>query len=188
MFHPVIQLPSDYLIYDMSKGPDPRRKPGQYGVGKYNEKRPNIYKTSLFQGTRDNHLGIDIFCPEGTPICAFDDGEVLMSAYNSAEGDYGYTLISQHLYQNKNLYCLWGHLKNRSIEGKTRGTKFHRGDVIAWVGGPHENGGWSNPHLHFQISFEEPSVCDMPGVASDDDLAVALKRYPDPRMILGPLY
>lgn len=188
MFHPVIQLPPDFMVYDMTKGPDPRRRPGEYGIGRYNEKRPQIYKTELFAGIRDNHLGIDIFCPEGTPIHAFDDGEFLMTHYNSASGDYGYTLITRHVFENRKLYCLWGHLKERSIENKSRGQAFKRGEIIAWVGGPHENGGWANPHLHFQISFEEPRVCDMPGVVSDEDLPSALQRYPDPRLVLGPLY
>ena len=50
-----------------------------------------------------------------------------------------------------------------------------------------ENGGWE-PHLHFQLSIIEPETHDLPGVVSIQDSAIALKLYPDPRLVLGPIY
>eukprot|EP00966_Prymnesium_polylepis_P148582 3432355-Prymnesium_polylepis.1 len=55
------------------------------------------------------------------------------------------------------------------------------------MGGVHENGGWPS-HVHFQLSVVRPETHDMPGVVSASQHHAALKRYPDPRMVLGPLY
>ena len=188
-FHPVIHLPPDYEVYDFSGGYEPNRfLRSPYGVGKYDEKRPGMYEEKIFiENRRDIHVGIDIGCPVGTPVHAFADGEVFLFAYNPAPGDYGYTLITRHDLPERPLYALHGHLARRSVEGKQVGQRFRAGDVIAWVGDKHENGGW-NPHLHFQLGIEAPKACDMPGVVSEKDRAEALRLYPDPRTVLGPLY
>lgn len=188
LFHPVLALPPGYLVLDMTKGPDPRNRPGAWAVGKYDERREGIYNTPLFGGVRNIHVGIDLFGPVGSPLHAFMDGELHLMAYNAAAGDYGYTLITKHVLDNCPFYALWGHLSERSHAGKTPGQKFARGEVIAWIGDIHENGGWKNPHLHFQLSWEPPDTCDMPGVVGAEDREAALRKYPDPRLVLGPLY
>ncbi|GIT41297.1 MAG: hypothetical protein Ct9H300mP10_03070 [Methanobacteriota archaeon] len=55
------------------------------------------------------------------------------------------------------------------------------------MGDKHENGGWE-PHLHFQLSLVEPETHDLPGVVAPEDREQALLDYPDPRLVLGPLY
>lgn len=187
-FHPVIALPEGYRVYDFTRGPDPTSKPGEFGVGRYNEKREGMYTTPLFEGVRNIHMGVDISGPAGTPIHAFYDGEVFMHAYNSADGDYGYTLITRHMVEGIELFALHGHLMMRSIQGKEPGKKITKGEIIAWIGAPHENGGWSATHLHFQLSLERPLKCDMPGAVSAEQREEALRKFPDPRVVLGPLY
>ena len=59
--------------------------------------------------------------------------------------------------------------------------------MICWMGDKDENGGW-DPHLHFQLSLIEPETHDMPGVVSPEDREQALRDYPDPRLVLGPIY
>jgi peptidoglycan LD-endopeptidase LytH len=187
-FHPVIHLPPNYEVYDFSKSYDPdRHRNSDYGVGKYNEKRPGMYDAALFNGTRTIHMGIDISAPVGTPIHAFYHGKIFLSGYNAAKGDYGYTLITHHVLHELELYVLHGHLNKHSIENKVEGQEIKQGEVIAWVGDLHENGGW-NPHLHFQLSLLKPVVADMPGAVSDAELQDALNIYPDPRLVLGNLY
>ncbi len=188
-YHPVIFLPENYEIYDFSESYDPNRKlQSPFGVGRYNEKRPGMYKDKIFQADqRDIHIGIDIGAPIHTPIHAFTDGEIFLTGYNSAPGDYGYTLITRQQVAGEILYALYGHLSAASIQEKKPGQKIQAGEVIAWVGDKHENGGW-NPHLHFQLSRVEPKTCDMPGVVNESHIAEALNIYPDPRLVLGPLY
>jgi len=61
------------------------------------------------------------------------------------------------------------------------------GQVVGWLGDKTENGGWPS-HVHFQLSLLEPETHDMPGVVASSQHAESLKIYPDPRMVLGPLY
>ena len=55
------------------------------------------------------------------------------------------------------------------------------------MGDHSENGGWE-PHLHFQLSYQEPDTHDMPGVVEPSKRDEALEIYPDPRLVLGALY
>jgi murein DD-endopeptidase MepM/ murein hydrolase activator NlpD len=149
-----------------------------------------MYDAALFQGgegPRTIHMGVDIGAPVGEPVHAFFEGEIFLVAYNAAEGDYGHTVITRHVFGGEELFALHGHLSGRSTRERPAGAKFRAGEVIAWVGDRHENGGW-NPHLHFQLSLLRPEVCDMPGVVTPARRAEALRTYPDPRLVLGPLY
>ncbi|MGZ3711752.1 MAG: peptidoglycan DD-metalloendopeptidase family protein [Bdellovibrionota bacterium] len=190
-FHPVIHLPPDYEIFDFTQSYDPfRTLKSAFGIGRYNEKRPGMYNTDIFKehgSQRDIHMGIDIGAPIGTEVFSFWGGEIFLTGYNGAEGDYGNTVIVKHTLAGTDLYALYGHLSQASIEGKKPGQKISKGEVIAWVGDKHENGGW-NPHLHFQLSYERPEKCDMPGVVKDSDRAEALRIFPDPRLVLGAIY
>lgn len=188
LFHPVIRLPKSYEVYDFTQGYDPNRKRSSpYGIGKYNEVRKGMYETPLFEGLRNIHMGIDIAAPVGENIYSFFRAKVHSFAYHSSPGDYGNTLITESEIDGVKLYALYGHLSASSLEGKKRGQKIDPGQVIASVGDRHENGGW-NPHLHFQLSYEEPKEADLPGAVSQADRAWALNVFPDPRLVLGNLY
>lgn len=190
-FRPVIDLPAEYEIFDFTKGYDPNRERQDFGIGKYDENRAGMYTTAQFSPNDENartiHVGIDLSGPVGTPVYAFYDGEIFLTGINGADGDYGGTIITRHRLGDRDLYALFGHLAHRSLEGKSPGQKIKKGDVIAWLGDPSENGGW-NPHLHFQLSWKKPDVCDLPGAVSLKDRTEALQIYPDPRLVLGPLY
>jgi murein DD-endopeptidase MepM/ murein hydrolase activator NlpD len=182
----VVHLPEDYAVLDLSGGTwTPPNT--EYSVGKYDEVRPNLYNTELFGGTRLIHMGIDIGGPVGTPCMAFADGEVSHFGYNPRPGDYGNVVITRHDIGGTSVWALYGHMDAASIKGKTVGQKVSGGEVIAWFGGRHENGGWE-PHLHFQLSLIEPETHDLPGVVAPEDREQALLDYPDPRLVLGPLY
>lgn len=187
-FAPVIHLPSNYEVYDLTTTYDSSRVPDlPYGVGKYNEQRKGVYTQELFGGRRNIHMGIDIGCPVGTPVHAFYQGEVFMFGTNPAEGDYGPTLITSHILNGTRVWALYGHLSSRSLDGKKCGSPIQSGEIIGWVGDKSENGGW-NPHLHFQLSLVEPDRPDLPGVVAREDLEEALKKFPDPQLVLGKLY
>ena len=188
-FHPVIKLPEKYDVYDFTTGYDAdRMRESTYGIGKYNEKRKGMYEHELFQvNERNIHVGIDIAAPIGTKVHAFAEGKIYLFGYNSAEGDYGATLITEHEIESQKFYALFGHLSKKSLDGKIRGQGFDRGEVIAWIGDKSENGGW-NPHLHFQLSISAPTQPDLPGVVAEIDLSEALNNFPDPRIVLGRVY
>ena len=147
-----------------------------------------MYEGELFEKTnRFIHMGIDIGAPEGTPVKSFYSGEIFLLKYNDQKLDYGYTIITKHKIKNQNIYALYGHLSKSSLEHKHIGQKIHPGEVIAYLGSEEENGGWP-PHVHFQLSLIKPEECDLPGVVSESDHKVAVKVFPDPRIVLGNLY
>lgn len=185
-FHPVVHLPDEYEVRDFTSG---EYSPSKYefDIGRYDELRPGMYSTDLFAGERFLHVGIDIGGPVGTPCMAFMDGEISHFGYNPAAGDYGNVVITRHEIGGVLVWALYGHLDAASIEGKWVGQKVNAGEVIAWFGAFHENGGW-DPHLHFQLSLVEPETHDLPGVVAPEDRMNALAIYPDPRNVLGPLY
>ncbi|MFL2972990.1 MAG: peptidoglycan DD-metalloendopeptidase family protein [Candidatus Thalassarchaeaceae archaeon] len=185
-FSEVVILPEEYTVLDLSKG---QWVPPEtiFSIGKYDELRPGMYNTEIFHGERFLHVGIDIGAPIGTPCMAFSDGEVSHFGYNPEPGDYGNVLIIKHKLDGVSLWALYGHLSSESIENKILGQKVVAGEVVAWFGDESENGGWE-PHLHFQLSLIEPETHDMPGVVAPEDREQALNDYPDPRLVLGPLY
>jgi murein DD-endopeptidase MepM/ murein hydrolase activator NlpD len=186
--HPVIILPDRYPIYDLTQEEDVKlAEKLPYGIGRYNEKRERMYNSQIFGGKRNIHMGIDIFAPAGTQVHSFAEGEVFLFGNNSSPGDYGHTLIIRYLIGNQELYVLYGHLSKNSIAMKKEGQKVQAGEIIAWLGDTSENGGWT-PHLHFQLSLVRPTLPDLPGVVSPEDHAVALIQFPDPRIVLGPIY
>jgi murein DD-endopeptidase MepM/ murein hydrolase activator NlpD len=96
-------------------------------------------------------------------------------------------IITKHIVGDTPIWALYGHLNSESISNKKIGQKVSRGEIICWMGDKEENGGWE-PHLHFQLSIIEPKTHDMPGVVDPKDRAQALVNYPDPRLVLGPIY
>lgn len=189
-FHPVIHLPKNYQIMDFSV-PQKNQTNSAYSIGRYNEKRVGVYDQPLFNNNRDIHVGLDIGAPAGTEVFAFFEGEILFSEDNQTPGDYGPTLVTKHLLGGIELFALWGHLSRGTLKTGLitglPGTKFKAGEKIAQIGTCDENGGWPT-HLHFQLSYERPHRADLPGVVSEKDLTQALLMYPDPRLVLGPLY
>lgn len=188
LFHPVIPLPEEYEVYDFSEGYDPNRTLSHpYGIGRYDELRPGMYKGEQFEGIRNIHVGIDIGCPAHTPVHVFFDGTVFKLGNNSLPYDYGPTIITRHQWSGQVVFALHGHLSADSLGQWAVGDKLKAGDVLAAVGETHENGGW-NPHLHFQLSLIEPDTHDLPGAVSAKDRDWARQAFPDPRLVLGPLY
>jgi len=184
-FHPVVVLPSGYEVLDFTttEVPTPSHR---WSVGRYDEDR-RIYTQELFGGARTVHVGVDLGGPEGTAVHAFADGEVLHAGYNPAHGDYGHVVVTAHRLDGVPLYALHGHLSAASLGCSPRGRRFAAGDVLGWLGGETENGGWP-PHVHFQLSWDPPETHDLPGAVARSERDAALRRYPDPRRVLGMVH
>lgn len=189
-FHPVVQLPTEYEVLDFTGNSIPRPS-GKFSIGKYNERRPGMYTSDLFgkdgDEHRDIHMGVDIGAPAATPVFSFFAGSVFCAAVNSSSGDYGGTIITEHLIAGVRLWALHGHLSHESVRYALNRKQFKAGQLLGWIGKPEENGGWP-PHLHFQLSLAEPTKCDMPGVVSAKDQMSYMNIFLDPRIVLGNPY
>ena len=139
------------------------------------------------QDVRNIHMGIDLAAPVGTSVYAFHDGEVFAAGLNHLPQDYGPTVITVHKFNGETLYALYGHLTRETLSHVRVGQSLTKGDVIGSVGSCEENGGW-NPHLHFQLSRVRPLTHDLPGVVSAQNRQWARRAFPDPRLVLGPIY
>lgn len=186
----------------------------QYGIGRYDENRVNLYSSPMFQnednqidgydGLRTVHMGIDLGGPIGTNVYSFWNGSVHSVGYNHELGDYGYVIVIKYelptkspslsLHQSNDgkddsqtVWALYGHLDKSVMKNKVD-QRIKKGQVIGRIGDVHENGGWKTPHVHFQLSMIEPETHDMPGAVSVKDRTKAILDYPDPRHILGSLY
>jgi len=162
---------------------------GKVAYGGYDEKR-NLYRQSVIfndekgLSPREIHIGLDIWCDVGTAVLAPWDGTVHSFNVNEGLGNYGPTIILEHIVDEKTFYTLYGHLKKKSIINLCFGQIVEAGDKIGEVGSPKVNGGYA-PHLHFQIIDDlQGNNGDYPGVVAKEDLDFYLKNCPDPNLFL----
>jgi murein DD-endopeptidase MepM/ murein hydrolase activator NlpD len=94
------------------------------------------------------HSGLDIAAPEGTPVVAADDGEVL-KAYWNADG-YGGLVVVGHPSGYETWYA---HLDRFDVD---KGALVKRGQEIGLMG---STGFSTGPHLHFEVR-QDGHVCD----------------------------
>ncbi|MBU2950123.1 peptidoglycan DD-metalloendopeptidase family protein [Tamlana agarivorans] len=187
---------TDFLKYDLSTSLKFGQFVDQYlmrhgadvAYGGYLEVR-NIYKRSSYfntvdQSNRNIHLGIDLWSPVETPIFAPIAGTLHSFKNNTNFGDYGPTIILEHLYDGFTFYTLYGHLSLASLEGKVVGQKFEAGTKLGTLGDASVNGDYP-PHLHFQtIKDIQNYTGDYPGVCAKEELEYYKKNCPDPMPLL----
>lgn len=126
----------------------------------------DVTKYPLTQGFGENpqtyaafkqagHNGIDLGCPQGTPVCAAADGVVVYTGFD--KNGYGkYVRISHEKYET-----LYAHLSE--IEVKPRQV-LHVGDRLGLSG---STGYSTGPHLHFELRIPWQPVAGYPGGARD---------------------
>jgi hypothetical protein len=138
------------------------KKSRQFDVGRYDEDRRGMYKSTLFAKEnyqRTVHVGIDIGGPVGTTVYAFEDGIIHSAGYNPELGDYGHVIVIEHILKNDHgVYALYGHLSAKSTQGKRPGQKIKRGQTIGYMGNTAENGGWTGSwkilvFIHYLAGF-----------------------------------
>jgi murein DD-endopeptidase MepM/ murein hydrolase activator NlpD len=155
----------------------------RFAFGRWAEPR-ELYSNDNFASdtdeTRTIHMGIDLFCGAGTPVCAPLDGVVEFVANNDRELDYGPMLIVRHAAEDGDFFTLYGHLSLDTLERVREKQRVSAGDQIASVGAPPGNGNWP-PHLHFQLITDLQGLgVDFPGVAlrSQQDYWLGLSPSP----------
>jgi murein DD-endopeptidase MepM/ murein hydrolase activator NlpD len=159
---------------------------GAYGG--YAEKRNLYERSSVFSGEelfRNIHLGIDFWFPAGTAVCAPLPGKVHGFQDNDSMGDYGPTIILEHVLGNERFYSLYGHLSRESLKDLKVGQMILRGDVFAYLGTPDVNVNWP-PHLHFQLIYDlKGKTGDYPGVCFETEKKEYLENCPNPTEVFG---
>jgi murein DD-endopeptidase MepM/ murein hydrolase activator NlpD len=159
------------------------------GIGGYLEKRV-IYRRSehfLNEGDiqRNIHLGIDLWAVAGTPVYTPLAGKVHSFKNNANFGDYGPTIILEHLYEDKPLYTLYGHLSLASLDGLYEGRTIQAGQQIGEIGNYPVNGDWP-PHLHFQVMNDMLGMYgDFPGVCAESEKEKFAQICLNPDFLLG---
>lgn len=163
-------------------------KQGVIAYGGYLEHR-NLYSdkegfTSNNKPVRNIHLGIDFWCDAGTKVIVPLDGKIHSFKNNTTIGDYGPTIILEHVLNEITYYTLYGHLAVDSLSGLYIGRTFEAGDVLATLGTPDINVNYA-PHLHFQIIQDlEGNEGDYPGVCTEEKLSFYKENCPDPNLLL----
>lgn len=181
MFHPIMFMPPWAIILDLSVPAKNRIVSNDpWWLGLYNEVRVDLYTQPRYKNDpRCVHMGIDLGGPAGVAIHAFVESTICYQGARLEEGDYGHVIVLQFILDGSLMWALYGHLSAASLHLHTIGDHINAGTVIGWLGNKNENGGWP-PHLHFQLSTEDPKTFDMPGIVTLMDRETALQCYPDP--------
>ncbi len=90
-------------------------------------------------GTQQFHNGVDMAAPNGSPILAAYDGEVIAASYSPTMGNY---IMIDH---GDGLITIYMHASSVSV---STGTMVARGEQIGCVG---STGRSTGPHLHFSV-------------------------------------
>ena len=93
-----------------------------------------------------NHSGIDIGCPEGTPVYAAAGGKVV---FVGEKGGYGLLIVISH---PDGSFTIYAH-NSKNIVKENSNVK--QGEKIAEVG---NTGNSTGPHLHFEIRLQSKPV------------------------------
>lgn len=159
------------------------------GVGGYLEHRAIYHRSEHFnqlEEPRIVHLGVDIWAAAFTPIFAPVDSIIHSFKDNANFGDYGPTIILEHVdfkSQDISRYSLYGHLSRRSLKNLKVGQEIESGEQFTEFGPYPENGDWP-PHLHFQLmtdllgnSGDFPGVCSVSEKTSYGEICLNPYRF-----------
>ncbi|WP_322490042.1 aminotransferase class III-fold pyridoxal phosphate-dependent enzyme [Chloroflexus sp.] len=161
-------------------------------IGRYGEPRLIYTAPAFFAGSsplaerRTIHLGVDLFAPPGTPVCAPFDGVVVAIEYFPAPLDYGGMVVLRHqTTAGDPFYTLYGHLDPICMGKLAVGQSLAAGQLFAALGSIANNGGWQ-PHLHFQLLLHDSVMAGhWPGVAAPEEGDWWQAVCPNPAVLLN---
>lgn len=164
-----------------------RNNSAEVAYGGYMEQRSLYNGNGHFvesEDKRNNHLGVDFWAKAGTGVLAPLAGKVHSFRNNTTSGDYGPTIVLEHILDGIKFHSLFGHLSVESLKDLFVGKKFEKGDILATLGTPDINVNYA-PHLHFQIIRDIGEYHgDYPGVSTTKDLKFYAKNCPNPNLLL----
>lgn len=147
--------------------------------------RSSYFGDSSYSHKRNIHLGLDIWAPAGTPVYSPLPGVIHSQQDNLNYGDYGPTIILEHLLNGQKFFTLYGHLSRESLFSYKVGEEILREKPLALLGSNEVNGNYA-PHLHFQLILDLGNKKgDYPGVSSEIDLEFYKKNCPNPNLLLN---
>ncbi|AGG68092.1 peptidoglycan DD-metalloendopeptidase family protein [Corynebacterium callunae] len=94
----------------------------------------------------ENHNGVDLAGPAGTPIYAFADGRVIAAADSGVQG-FGGWVVLEHNIDGKQIQTVYGHEEPGGVHVKV-GDNVTKGQHIADIGNAGQSTG---AHLHFEV-------------------------------------
>ncbi len=113
---------------------------------------PN-WNSNWVRGFSFYHDGVDISAPQGNPIHAVQDGQVIWAGYDGTNG-FGWSVVINHCFHVSTLY---GHMMGL-VAGLKAGDNVSQGDVIGYEGST----GWSTgPHLHLSVDWNNVPIDPM---------------------------
>jgi len=135
--------------------PLPEAKCGQFDGGTnplaYHFVGPDP-NSSWVRGFSYFHNGVDMAAPEGNPIRAAQQGQVIWAGYDATNG-FGWSIVINHCYH---LSTLYGHMAGIRVQ---IGQSVTAGQQIGIEGST----GWSTgPHLHFSVFWDNVWTDPMP--------------------------
>lgn len=99
------------------------------------------------------HDGVDLAAPQGNPIHAVQDGQVIWAGDDVTNG-FGWSVVINNCYHVSTLY---GHMMGLA-SGLRAGDNVSQGDVIGYEGST----GWSTgPHLHMSVDWNNVPINPM---------------------------
>lgn len=106
-------------------------------------------RSDPFTGRTKRHLGLDISAPEGTPVVATADGEIVFAGTVDPNDDHARSLLGSYveiLHGTTGFRTLYAHLSAVDVKA---GEKVRAGSRIGAVG---TTGRSTAPHLHYQVT------------------------------------
>lgn len=120
---------------------------------------PSYRFGSTQNGARDPHHGVEFLNPEGTPVLAAGDGQVVVAGDDTRQlfspyyNFYGSLVVLQHSLPGlkQPVFTLYAHLSEITVR---QGDQVQAGDQIGKVG---MSGSATGSHLHFEVRLGENS-------------------------------
>jgi murein DD-endopeptidase MepM/ murein hydrolase activator NlpD len=164
-----------------------RENRAEVAYGGYLEQR-NLYNGNghflASEDKRNVHLGMDFWAKAGTGVRVPIAGRVHSFRNNDTSGDYGPTIVLEHILEGMKFHTLYGHLSVESLNGLFVGKEYGKGEILASLGTPDINVNYA-PHLHFQIIEDMVDYKgDYPGVSTTKELEYFANNCPNPNFLL----
>lgn len=141
--------------------------PSGYSI---NKNSPFGWRIDPITGKKKFHHGIDVALPQGTPLVAPADGEVV---HKGSGADGGNVLIMKHAPKT---YIVFYHLQKPSHLAV--GDKVSRGEVVAYSG---NTGRSTGPHLHMELRNSKTWGDTRNPVPELEGPAIKVEETPEPK-------